>query len=249
MTESPGEPLRKAFAVLEALSESSKPLTLSELSCSVDVPKSTLHRLMRILTDFGLAQRMESKSYQLGDYVFRLAAMRELSTVQGFSNAITPYLLELFQNTGKVVSVGMLSGMRVHHAGTLYGQEHTRLATLLRRPVPAHCSAVGKLLLANGVRQVNFGATPLQAYTQWTVTNVDRMKREFELIRRTGLSYTRSEYIPQLAEVAAPVYLGNSDPLAAVVVGGTVNRMDLRGVGRILLETVGFIEENLARAG
>lgn len=180
MTDTEGGPLRKAFTVLDALSGASKPVTLSELSQLVNLPKSTVHRLMRVLTDLGLAVRMESKAYRLGDYVSRLA---------------------------------------------------------------------GKLLLAERVRPLpDFSGAAPAAYTRWTITNADRMEREFESIRRTGLSYARSEYLPELAEVAAPIYLGNADPVAAVVVSGTVTTMDLRSVGRTLLETVGVIEEKLAGA-
>lgn len=246
---SAGAPLRKALAVLEALADASRPLTLSELCQLVRLPKSSLHRLMRVLTDLGLATRTEAKSYELGDYIFQLAATRGPARVQSFSYAVTPYLVELFQHTRKIVSVGMLSGLEVHHAGTLYDHDHSRLATALRRPVPAHCSAAGKLLLAKGMRfPGDFIAGTSGSRAQWTVTGVERIRREFELIRQTGLAYARSEYIPGLVEVAAPVHLGNADPVAAVVVAGTVHNMDLRGVGRILLETVGCIEENLAGA-
>jgi IclR family transcriptional regulator, KDG regulon repressor len=244
-----GGPLRKALVVLDVLAGASGPLTLSELSQQVSLPKSSLHRLMRVLTDLRLVSRMQSKSYELGEYIFQLAAPGGLARVQSFSYAVTPYLLELFQLTRKIVSVGMLSGTRVQHAGTLYGQDNSRLAMALRQPVPAHCSAAGKLLLAKSFRHPVdiFGTAPV-AYTQWTVTRADRMKREFELIRRTGLSYARSEYVPELVEVAAPVHLGNVDPVAAIVVGGMVNQMDVRAVGRILLDTVGSIEERLAGA-
>ncbi|MBA8826216.1 DNA-binding IclR family transcriptional regulator [Saccharopolyspora lacisalsi] len=249
MTDTEGGPLRKAFTVLDALSGASKPVTLSELSQIVNLPKSTVHRLMRVLTDLGLAVRMESKAYRLGDYVSRLAGKRAPSTVHDFDHAITPFLLELFQLTRKVVSVGVLSGQRVRHAGTLYGHGHSRLAMALRHPVPAYCCAAGKLLLAERIRPLtDFSGAAPAAYTRWTITNADRMEREFELIRRTGLSYARSEYLPELAEVAAPIYLGNTDPVAAVVVSGTVTTMDLRSVGRTLLETVGVIEEKLAGA-
>jgi DNA-binding IclR family transcriptional regulator len=244
-----GGPLRKALAVLEVLAGASGPLTLSELSQQVGLPKSSLHRLMRVLTDLRLVARMPTKSYELGDYIFRLAAPGGLAKVQSFSYAITPFLLELFQATRKIVSVGMLSGSRVQHAGTLYGQEHSRLAMVLRAPVPAHCSAAGKLLLAKSMRQPvdTCGSAPM-AYTPWTVTRIDRMKREFDLIRRTGLAYARSEYVPELVEVAAPVYLGNVEPVAAIVVGGMVNQTDLRAVGRLLAQMVDSIEERQAGA-
>ncbi|MGP3948835.1 IclR family transcriptional regulator [Streptomyces sp. 7N604] len=247
-TGSAGGPLRKVLAVLEALAGASRPLTLSELSRLVNLPKSTLHRLMRVLTDLRLTVRMESKYYALGDYLFQLGATSGLARAQSFSYTITPFLIELFQLTHKIVSVAMLSSTKVQHVGTLYGQEHVRLAMALRHPFPAHCSAAGKLLLAKSMRNPSdfYGTTPV-ADTRWTVRRADTMRREFERIRRTGLSYARSEYIPGLVEVAAPVHLGKAHPVAAIVVGDTVN-MDLRSVGRVLLDTVGTIEENLAGA-
>ncbi|WP_241267234.1 IclR family transcriptional regulator [Streptomyces scabichelini] len=248
-TRSAGGPLRKAFAVLEALAEASRPLTLSELSRLVNQPKSTLHRLMHILTDLGLAVRTESKYYELGDYLFRLAATSGPAKAQNLSHTITPFLIDLFQVTHKIVSVGLLSGTKVQHVGILCGKEHVRLARALRQPLPAHCSAAGRLLLAKSRRNpADFSGTTPVADARWTVTGEDTMRREFERIRRTGLSYARSEYIPELVELAAPVHLGEPDPVAAIVVGDMVNNIDLRRVGRVLLDTVGVIEENLAGA-
>ncbi|MZE75586.1 helix-turn-helix domain-containing protein [Streptomyces sp. SID5475] len=244
----PGGPLRKALAVLEALAEASRPLTLSELSRLVNLPKSTLHRLMLSLTDIGLAVRRESKSYELGTYLSRLGATSGPAGVQRLSYPVTPFLLELFQLTNRIVSLGTLSGTNVQHVGTLYGQEHARLAMALRQPVPAHGSAAGKLLLAlsrhdpadlSGTARAGEGATRGRR---------DALRREFERIRRTGLSYARSEWIPDLVELAAPVRLGRTGPVAAVVVGDTVHTRDLRGVARALLDTVGAIEQQLADA-
>jgi IclR family transcriptional regulator, KDG regulon repressor len=235
---SPGGPLRKALTVLEALA--AEPLTLSELADAVDLPKSTLHRLLGILVELNLATQTESKQYELGDYLPRLASHHAPARLYDVGCAITPFLLDLFQLTRQVVSVAMLTGDEVHHAGTLYDQDHARLALALRRPVPAHCSAAGKLLLATASRPP---AESPAGFTPWTITRPERLDRELALIRRTGLSYARGEYLPELVEVAAPVRLGNPDPVAAVVVGGTVDRMDLRAIGRTLVDVVGSIEE------
>ncbi|ALG09151.1 IclR family transcriptional regulator domain-containing protein [Kibdelosporangium phytohabitans] len=64
------------------------------------------------------------------------------------------------------------------------------------------------------------------------------MNRESDQIRSTGPAYAKSEYVPELVEVAAPVHVGGTDPVAAIVVGGAVNQVDLRGIGEILRDTV-----------
>ncbi|MEU9339920.1 helix-turn-helix domain-containing protein [Streptomyces sp. NPDC048278] len=237
--------MRKALAVLEALAEASRPLTLSELSRLVDLPKSTLHRLMRVLTDNGLAIRKESKSYELGTYLLRLAATGGPASVQWLNYPVTPFLIELFQLTNRIVSLGTLSGTKVQHVGTLYGQEHVRLAMALRQPVPAHSSAAGRLLLAMAKRNPAdlFAATT--SGSRVVSARTDALRLEFERIRRTGLSYARSEHIPELVELAAPLRLGRAGPMVAIVVGDTVTSRDLRSVARVLLDTVDAIEQDL----
>ncbi|CAL9362934.1 IclR family transcriptional regulator [Streptomyces sp. NPDC090994] len=244
-----GGPLRKALTVLEALAEASRPLTLSELSRLVNLPKSTLHRMMQALTDIGLAVRRESKSYEIGTYLSRLAATGGPAGVQRLSYPVTPFLLELFQLTNRIVSLGTLSGTKVQHVGTLYGQEHVRLAMALRQPVPAYGSAAGKLLLAMERRNPADLFGTATAGTGTTRARTEAMRREFERIRRTGLSYARSETIPDLVELAAPVRLGKAGPVAAVVLGDTVNTRDLRSVARTLLDTADAIEQQLADGG
>ncbi|MEV1065529.1 helix-turn-helix domain-containing protein [Streptomyces sp. NPDC050263] len=240
-----GGPLRKALAVLETLAEASRPLTLSELSHLVNLPKSTLHRLMRVLTDIGLTARKESKYYELGTYLPRLAATSGPAPVQWLNYPVTPFLIELFQLTNRIVSLGTLSGTSVQHVGTLYGQEHVRLAMALRQPVPAHGSAAGRLLLAMAERNpADLFATTMPG-SRVISARTDALRREFDRIRRTGLSYARSEHIPELVELAAPVRLGKAGPMAAIVVGDTVRNRDLRTVARVLLETVDAIEQDL----
>ncbi|KPC78525.1 hypothetical protein ADK82_31270 [Streptomyces sp. NRRL S-4] len=241
-----GGPLRKALSVLEALAEASRPLTLSELARLVNLPKSTLHRLMLALTDIGLAVRRESKSYELGTYLSRLAATSGPAGVQRLSYPVTPFLLELFQLTNRIVSLGTLSGTKIQHVGTLYGQEHVRLAMALRQPAPAYSSAAGKLLIAMSQRNPADFFDTTTAGLGMTRAGTETMRREFDRIRRTGLSYARSEYIPDLVELAAPVRLGKAGPIAAVVVGDTVNTRDLRSVARALLDTADAIEKQLA---
>ncbi|MCA1220073.1 IclR family transcriptional regulator [Streptomyces sp. 8L] len=240
----PGAPLRKALTVLEALAEASRPLTLSELARLVNLPKSSLHRMLQVLTDLGLTVRMESKSYELGAGLLRLAAAGAPARIQRLGYAVTPFLIELFQRTRRIVSLGTLSGTNVRHVGTLYGREHTGLAMALRQPVPAHCSAAGRLLLATAMGDP--GDRAKDAAPGLTPAGADSLRRDFERIRRTGFSYARSAHVPGLVELAAPVRLGRTGTVAAVVVADNVHNTDLRDAGQALLNTATAIEQGLA---
>lgn len=239
-----GGPLRKAFAVLEALAEASEPVTLSELAKLLSLPKSTLHRQMRILTDLHLIVQTDTKGYELGDYLVRLAAASGPARERNVQDAVTPFLIELFERTRQIVSVALLSGTKVHHFGILYGHEHARLARVFRRPFPAHRSAAGRLLLAGGMRHAaEFAAIGPPEFPRRAAAG---LRGDVERIRRTGLSYAQGEYIPELVEVAAAIHLGNTGPVAAIVVGGRRQDMNPTGVGRLLLDTIGSLERSSA---
>ncbi|WP_308258328.1 IclR family transcriptional regulator [Saccharothrix obliqua] len=231
-------PLHRAFAVLEALAEASRPLTLSELTRLVPLPKSTLHRLLGVLTDQGLAVRREAKCYEIGDRSHRLAGGPGRARAEKFARALTPHLLELFLSTREVVSVAVLAGTRVHYAGTLYPLQRARFAAALGSPVPAHRSAAGKLLAASAVLD--------HRARGWTGGEVDGVAHEFAVIRRTGLAWARGEHVPDMVEVAAPLRLGGTAPVAAVVVGGPAHRVDLAAAGRALRAVVDSVEARQA---
>lgn len=204
---------------------------------------------MRVLTELGLADRRESKSYELGSYIFQLAASNGPDRVRNISEELTPFLLDLFQTTRLVVSVGALSGLEVWHTGILYRRDHRRIAAAWREPVPAFGSAAGRLLLARSVSDPSelCGIVPT-GQTGWNPARAKVLRREFDSIRRTGLSWSRSDAIPGLVEVAAPIHLGNQYPVAAIVLCGMANELDLRKIGGVLLDSVGGIETNLSMA-
>jgi DNA-binding IclR family transcriptional regulator len=74
--------------------------------------------------------------------------------------------------------------------------------------VPAHCSASGKLFLAQmtlGQRRRLLDQVPLEQYTARTITEFDALEREIETIKRDGYAIDNEEFLPGLFCIAVLV--------------------------------------------
>ncbi|MFP4148387.1 MAG: IclR family transcriptional regulator [Nitriliruptoraceae bacterium] len=96
----------------------------------------------------------------------------------------------------------------------------------------AHALAVGKAMLAHlgpealGSYVDRYGLT---AFTTRTVTDVDRLQRQLQEIRRDGVAVDVEEFAPGFCCIAAPILSDDGAPLGAVAVSMNVERFRLRG--------------------
>jgi DNA-binding IclR family transcriptional regulator len=100
---------------------------------------------------------------------------------------------------------------------------HRKVPTPSRRGgrMPAHCTAVGKALLAfsDDVGESFLAANvPLVRRTARTITDSDQLRRELHDVRRGGLAYDREEAQRGLVCVAAPVLGANGTAQVALSV-------------------------------
>ena len=86
-------------------------------------------------------------------------------------------------------------------------------------PVPAHCSASGKLLMAfapEAIRERFLKSAPFKALTKSTITSAKGLEREFEVIRRRGYSEDNQEFLSGVCCLAVPVRNGAGDAVAGL---------------------------------
>ena len=89
--------LGKAVVILDTLAESS-PATLTLLTSTVGLNKSTVYRLLRTMVDLGLVEHLPSGGYRLGLRMLRYGeALRDGLELRRES---LPYMAELANETG-----------------------------------------------------------------------------------------------------------------------------------------------------
>jgi DNA-binding IclR family transcriptional regulator len=128
--------------------------------------------------------------------------------------------------------------LAVYDRGAVVYLERVRAPHSVRLPtdpgvrLPAHPSAVGKVLLAHrGEDAVTHYVKlrRLRRYTGNTIVDADELMREIERVRVDGVAYDREETIQGLCCVGAPVRAANGDVIAAVSLSATTAHFDRDG--------------------
>ena len=137
--------LERAFDVLELMAAAGGEVTLSRLASESGLPVPTIHRLVRTLVSSGYVLQMPSRRYTLGPRLIGLGASAS-QTVEAWAS---PHLQSLAEVTGESANLAMLDGDRVVYVAQAASTRHTmRMFTEVGRRVYAHCTGVGKALLA-----------------------------------------------------------------------------------------------------
>lgn len=191
-----GRPLRKAFDALGLLAAAG-PVPLSELARRSDMPKSSAHRLVRVLVDAGLAERTE-RGYRLGDRVQELTRDSDRARAERLRLPLSPHLTHLRRVTGGVVALGVLSGPDVRCVDVQHEHRHAALLHHIPRVVPSCRTALGRVLLAHRP------GAPV----------------ELEAVRARGFAVVGGEFDAEVTGVAAPLVVDEREPYLAIGVWG-----------------------------
>jgi DNA-binding IclR family transcriptional regulator len=205
--------------ILDAFTSSSTRLTLEQVARVTHLPRSTAHRILDQLvrlewlshSSFGYA--LGSRSLGLGGNGDNHLELREAAAAP---------LHELQVRTGLVVHLAVLDAAQVRYLDKVGGRFATAVPSRVGGRAPAHCTALGKAMLAwMPAEDVEELVLPtLGRQTSRTICDVITLHQELTRIRaRHGLSFERGECFSEIACVAAAIR-GPEGPVAAISLVG-----------------------------
>jgi len=193
--------------------------SLTELARAAGLPVSTAYRLLTELTALGALERTAEGRYRVGD---RLAALGTVVSAgpprPTISDSARRIMEDLAVAYGRAdVRLGVLVSHRVAFLRKPPGGRPVS-ATFEPGTLPAHATAMGKVLLAYSPASVveTVIARGLKRYTQFTVTTADGLRRSLGVIRATGVAVARHELQPDTIAAAAPVFGRSGEVVAAL---------------------------------
>lgn len=219
------EILQRTFDVLGAFCQgNAKHLSLAEVARRSGLPKSTAHRILSSLVDLGAVER-QAQAYRLGLRMFEIG--EHVPRKRDLREAALPFMEDLYEVTHETVHLAVLDGTEVLYIERIQGHHKQRqLASRVGGRLPAHCTGVGKALLAFTpdsaaavVREAN-----LRALTPYTITSPRLLLQELTAIRQTHISIDRDESAVGIHCVATPIVVGGS-AVAAMSVTGPADRI------------------------
>ena len=214
-------PTMRLFALLEVIAQKNQYFSLQSLVDELGLPKPTLHRMLQQLEGAGMIQRDgDGRQYSTGQRLRRMAENLLLNdTVHGARHAV---LRQLVEEGGESCNITTCSGDEVLYLDRVETVAPLRFYLHPGSRVPVHCSASGKLFLAQmtpSQRRRLLAQASLSQYTNKTLTTVEQMEAEIERVRRDGYAFDDEEFLPGLFCVAVlvPAADGSKSNMAVAI--------------------------------
>lgn len=211
----------KAISLLTAFGDDAHSgLGVSELARRSGMSKSTAFRLLGLLTRNGVVDKT-GKTYRLGHQLQLLSASTETRRHGLIREGVTPFLAELYEATHETTHLAVLQGSDVVYLGKIFGHRSAAAPSRVGGRAPAHCTGVGKTLLAYdpGAREALMTGT-LRALTTRTITDPADLAIELDQVLRRGIAHDTDEAVAGLSCVAAPIIVRGT-VVAALSVSGS----------------------------
>jgi DNA-binding IclR family transcriptional regulator len=224
--------LARAFAIMEEIARNREGIGLADLSKRVGLHNSTTFHLVKTLVSLGYVRQMaDSKRYRIGRPLFALAASA-LDEVEMVSLA-TPILEGLSRETGESAHFSVRMDDAVVVLARTGGKGAFQLNDRAGAVRPAHCTALGKIMLAAlPVDQFEryLVRADLKAFTPKSITAAEQLRREIAEVRRTALAVDDGEFDAEVRCAAVPVRDFSGQVIGAIGVSGPVWRLSIEAL-------------------
>ena len=214
--------IERAFGLLETMADHGGSMGLSQLAAESGLPLPTIHRLVRTLVHLGYLRQEPSRQYILGPRLIRLGE----SSSHTLNVWARPHLARLVDELGESANLAMLDGDEIVYVAQVPSRHSMRMFTEVGRRVLPHCTAVGKVLLADmptdKVRDL-LGRTGMPQHTPNTITDPEEMAVALKQIAERG--YATDEGEQEIGVCCVAAALPNVPSRLAISVSGPAARM------------------------
>ncbi len=219
----------RAFDILEAFLGDPGPLSVPAMAARLELPRSSAHDLVRTLVSRGYLHALEDQpnKFVLGLRVFELGSLYAAGLDLPREGRQVARAVSAACN--ETVHLAVLDHTEVVYIAKVDSTQAVRMVSAVGRRLPAHCTAVGKMLLSglsDRALIARYGKSKsLAAMTPNSITSLARLRRELVVIRARGLAVDDCESNSDVRCVAAPVHDREGQMVAAMSISVPVTRM------------------------
>ncbi len=214
------------------------------------VAHSTAHRLLAMLAHHGFVQQEPvTRAYIAGPALVEvgLAVVGSLNVRE----QARPMMEELAAETGETVHLGVLEGDQVRYVDAVESERALRVVARTGTLVPAHCTSLGKALLAQLTDQqvaalYPTSAEPFAAQTERSITTQAKLMKEVSRTRARGYAVNTGETEDDVGSVAVAFRDFAGRP-AAIAVAAPTSRLTtprISHIGDLMIQTIARAPES-----
>jgi DNA-binding IclR family transcriptional regulator len=217
----------RALDILELFLDG-KSHSAPDITARLGLPRTSTHELVTTLAHRGylVAAQDRSGHYRLGVPLFHLGSV--FAEQVDLAREGRSIAAQVAAECGETAQIAVLDGTNVVYVAKVDGTHPVRLVSSVGRRPPAHCTAIGKMLLSALPEAEYHGHYPpgvaLPAMTPHSITSPEVLSRQLVEIRRRGIATEHCESNPDVACVAAPIRDSSGEVVAALSVSVPTQR-------------------------
>jgi IclR family transcriptional regulator, KDG regulon repressor len=222
--------VKRAFKILELFLDGAQSVSVPEITARLDFPRTTAHDLVQTLVACGYMEKFENQSHRfaLGLRAFELGSIY-LAHVNIAEDGLR-VAKKVSKACDETVQMAIRNGTDAVFIIRVDSSQILRLVSEVGSRLPAHCTAVGKMLLSalsdEELVTLYKGHKRLTGMTKNSITSIKDLLSEEGEIRNRGYAYDDCESNEAARCVAAPVYDRNRRICAAMSITVPVTRMN-----------------------
>ena len=219
--------LKKAIRVLECFTVKQPELGITEISNLLDLNKSNVHNIVTTFEQLGYMEKnKDNDKYRLGLKIMHLSHV--LSTTMTFHSIVHRSLNELTAKIDEIVYFGIPDGDQVMYLDGAFPEKMYNTRWVQGMTAPLVCTGIGKAMLAFMEQDFveSILAKSLEKYTDFTITDPDRMREELLQTRLRGYSIDNMEHEFGIKCVGVPVLNPAGEVMGALSTTGPSLRFD-----------------------
>jgi IclR family transcriptional regulator, KDG regulon repressor len=237
--------------ILNCFTREQPALSLTTISNRLELPKSTVHRLLTALESQGFLMReANGRDFQLGYQLLHWGMVAQCAL--DLRNEALPFLRKLSASTGETAILSVRDGLQGVCLEMVASSQPVRLTMQAGQRLMLHAGASAKVLwafLPDAEIQRILNAIELPALQPGAITDRNRLCDELVAIRQRGYAVSFEETDPGAMGIAAPVYDQTGRPVAGIGVAAPLARIPAERVPAVAPLVVEAARQLSARLG
>ena len=218
--------LARGLAVLEAFTQQTPQMTISQLSVKTGLSRAAVRRCLYTLSKLGYAGAEDGQRYSMRPKMLKLSHMYTVSNT--LSSAAQPILERLSAKLDESFSVATLDGDDIVYIARTQVHRLMNVDIHVGSRLPAYCTSMGRMMIASQPPdevERYLARVELKPFTPRTVNTVEKLRMLLRNVRRNGYAVCDQEYEVGLRSMAVPVYSPSGKAIATINLSGHAPRM------------------------
>ena len=244
--------LKKVIDVLDFLSDAERDMGVTELSVKMNLPKSTVYRILKNLLEYSMVeQEKDTSRYRIG---FRLLKYSN-SILRSFDlrQIAKPVLKRVCNETGETTLLTVWKNDQGFCIDSIFSSQNINVSLFVEigREMPCHCTAGSKIILANqsleDIQRI-INKKHFLKYTPNTIVDPKKLMVHLLEIKDKNYAICDEELQEGIKAIAAPIKDINGTTIASVTITGLAQRMTskkMEGLIKLVTDAGKEISERL----